>query len=296
MDNSLCPLKAYSVIKYYFTPGESMPKVSIIMGAYNCEKTIERTVNSIYSQTFSDWEFLICDDASKDGTWNFLEKFAAQDSRIKLLRNEKNLGLAGALNKCILQASGEYLARQDADDYSENTRLAEQVAFLDSNKDVSVVGTYMNLFDESGLSWGVNKPPETPQMSDWVKGSAVIHASVMMRRKTIETVKGYNEQAIRVEDYELWMRMVGHGIIIKTLPKVLYNVHWDASDYSRKRFKQRIIEAKVRLHGYKNMQVPILNYVYVLKPIFTGLVPKDILFLYHKHRYRNRNIGGQPDA
>lgn len=273
-----------------------MPRVSIIMGAYNCEKTIKRAVNSIHSQTFGDWEFLICDDASKDGTWTLLEKIAAQDSRIKLLRNERNLGLAGALNKCIAQANGEYLARQDADDYSENTRLAEQVAFLDSNQEVGVVGTYMSLFDENGLSWGLISPPERPQVRDWIKGSSIIHASVMMRKKTIEDINGYNEQAIRVEDYELWMRMVANGIIINTLPKVLYNVHWDVLDYSRKRFKQRITEAKVRLHGYRNLQIPIFYYVYVLKPILTGLIPKGILFLYHKRRYLNRNIGGQPNA
>jgi glycosyltransferase EpsE len=265
-----------------------MPKVSVIMGAYNCQSTIKKAIDSIRSQTFKDWEFLVCDDASVDGTWEVLKEIASKDNRIIIIKNQCNLGLAGALNNCISQAQGDYLARQDADDVSVYTRLEEQVAYMDAHSDIAVLGTFMSLFGEDGFSWGINRPPINPSMLDWIKGSAVIHASVMMRRNDIESIGRYNERAIRVEDYNLWMRMISRGYQIRTLPRVLYNVHWDYSDYSRKAFKHRITEAKVRLSGYKQMQISFIYYIYVLKPIFAGLIPRSILYLLHRYRYKQR--------
>lgn len=263
-----------------------MPKISVIMGAYNCRYTIEKAINSIRSQTIEDWEFLICDDASIDGTWEILQEIAAQDDRVIIMKNEHNLGLAEALNNCISKAQGEYLARQDADDDSVSIRFEEQLNYMEVNKDVSVLGTYISLFDKNGLLWGINRPPINPSSFDWIKGSAVIHASVMMRKNDIDNVGGYNEDAIRVEDYDLWMRMIFKGYQIRTLPRVLYNVHWDYSDYARKSLKHRVTEAKVRLSGYKEMRIPLIYYIYILKPIFAGLLPKNILYWVHRCRYK----------
>ena len=92
------------------------PKISVIMGVYNCASTLPDAIMSIQAQTVLDWEFIICDDGSTDETWKIAGKFQRQDNRIVLLRNDKNLGLNATLNKCLSVARGKYIARMDGDD------------------------------------------------------------------------------------------------------------------------------------------------------------------------------------
>ena len=94
-----------------------MPKVSVITGAYNInEKYAKKAIDSILAQTFSDFEYIICDDGSDNDTWDILTVIANSDNRIKLIRNDRNMGLAYTLNHCLEYASGEYVARMDMDD------------------------------------------------------------------------------------------------------------------------------------------------------------------------------------
>ena len=99
------------------------PLVSIIMGAYNCEATIEKCVESILQQTYKNWQFIICDDFSSDNTFDILKKYEDKDSRIIILHNECNKRLAASLNNCLKVAKGKYIARMDADDESLPQRL-----------------------------------------------------------------------------------------------------------------------------------------------------------------------------
>ncbi|HOJ52803.1 MAG TPA: glycosyltransferase family 2 protein [Syntrophales bacterium] len=263
-----------------------MPKVSVIMGAYNCADTLRLAVYSIKSQSFSDWEFIICNDASTDNTWEVLSEIAQDDHRLILINNNKNLALGGTLNRCVEKASGEYLARQDADDYSLPERLQEQVKFLDEHPQISVAGSYAELFDSSGKVWGVNKPPLYPEMKDWLKGSCLIHPSVMMRRKDIEKVGYYDPTAIRVEDYELWLRMALAGYRMVTIPKILYRFHMDLSDYKRKRFSHRLHEVKIKYRIMKKLSLSPLYYGFLLKPLITGFIPRNLLYTYHYRKFR----------
>ncbi len=261
-------------------------RVSVIMGVSNGAETVRRAIRSIQEQTFTDWEYVICDDGSKDGTWDILQDIAKSDSRIRLIRLEKNAGLACALNRCIDASQGEYLARQDADDMSHPQRLAEQVRFLDERKDVAVVGTYGALFDDAGNSWGVLRHPLAPTVRDWVRGSKVIHACVLMRATDVRNAGKYDEHAVRSEDYDLWLRLIGRGSLIATIPLVLYSVHWDKPDYKRRRYAFRIIESRVRWHGYRAMNVSAHAYAYALKPLLVGLLPRWLVYTYHLARYK----------
>lgn len=99
------------------------PKISVIMGVYNGADRVDEAIASIRVQTFTDWEFIICDDASTDNTWEKLVEWSKIDSRIVPIRNEKNMKLAATLNKCLEHASGSYIARMDDDDYSYPWRL-----------------------------------------------------------------------------------------------------------------------------------------------------------------------------
>ena len=265
-----------------------MPEVSIIMGVHNGERTVCSTLESLRGQTFSDWECIICDDGSTDRTWSILEEWAAGDQRVKLLRNSTNQGLGATLNLCIAAATGEFLARQDADDVSLNTRLEEQIVYMEQHPGASVVGTYAALVGADGKVWGELRHPETPGPGDWIKGPAIVHPSVLMRRKAILDVGGYDAGAIRLEDYDLWLRMVATGFRIVTLPRTLYHLHWDRSDYSRRKFRYRLGEMRLKMRALSLLRPPWFYYPYALKPLVTGLIPRALLYAYHLVRFGNR--------
>ena len=124
--------------------------VSIIMGVYNGANTLSQALESIMAQTYTKWELIACDDCSTDETLKILSNYVDKDSRIKVIRNGENCGLAASLNHCLEYVQGTYIARMDCDDLSVETRLEKQVAYLESHPEFDLVGTYMQAFDESG--------------------------------------------------------------------------------------------------------------------------------------------------
>jgi glycosyltransferase EpsE len=269
-----------------------VPLVSIIMGVHNGERTLLSALDSIRAQTFTDWECIVCDDGSTDGTWKTLVDSTAADPRFKLLRNSTNRRLAATLNCCIDAAAGEYLARHDADDTSVSHRLQEQADYLEANRDVTVVGTYAALIDDHGRMWGELRHPVAPDKLEWLKGPRVVHPSVMMRKKAIIAEGNYNERAIRLEDFDLWLRLVSRGHKIVTLPKILYNLHWDRSDYSRRKFKYRLGEMSLVLRGLTLLNAPYSCYGYAVKPLLAGLLPSRLLYLHHVRKFRHTHKAG----
>ena len=169
-----------------------MPTLSVITGAYNVAdcKYLDRSVMSVLEQTFSDFEFILCDDGSTDGTYEILKKYADSDKRIKLIRNEKNLGLVKTLNKCLAIAEGRYIARHDCDDYNDITRFEKQVKYLDSNPEVSVLGTAAYLFDENGV-WEKDTMPRVIKNTDFLFNNPYKHGSVVFRREALLKAGGY---------------------------------------------------------------------------------------------------------
>ena len=133
-----------------------MVKVTVIMGIYNCASTLQEALDSLYAQTFQDFEIILCDDGSKDNTYEIAFKNAQKHKNIVLLRNEKNLGLNATLNKCLEVAQGEYIARMDADDISLPERLQVQYDFMEAHKEYDWCGCNAELFDENGEIWFVN--------------------------------------------------------------------------------------------------------------------------------------------
>jgi glycosyltransferase involved in cell wall biosynthesis len=126
----------------------SYPKVSVVMSVYNGEKYLCEAIDSILNQTFENFEFLIVNDGSTDRTLEILQSY--RDPRIKVINNERNIGLTASLNKGLKIAKGEYVARMDADDVSFPHRLEQQKAFLDRNPRVAMVGSWAEVIDESG--------------------------------------------------------------------------------------------------------------------------------------------------
>src|ERR1039457_4802694 len=124
------------------------PRVSVVMGAYNGERFIRTAIESILNQTFRDFELIVIDDCSTDSTPQILREF--NDDKLRVVRNERNLGIAETLNNGIAVARGEYVALQDHDDISLPARLECQVAFLDRNTQVGMVGSGCSVIDEVG--------------------------------------------------------------------------------------------------------------------------------------------------
>ena len=267
------------------------PKVSIIMGIYNCENTLEESIESIINQTYQNWELIMCDDCSSDNTFNIAKKYETKYlGKIKLIKNEKNITLGPTLNKCIKFANGKYIARQDGDDLSDSQRLEKQVRFLEENKEFDLVGTSMSVFDESGI-YGVRKLKEIPEGKDMMKGSVFCHATILIKLEAMKKLNGYSTKDSRkqVEDYDLWFRFFESGYKGYNMQEALYNVREDREAYKRKNMKRRVNEIKVMINGCKTLKLPKSSYIMIAKPMIAGIVPQKLLMKYHKNKFKVSN-------
>lgn len=259
-----------------------MPKISVLMGAYNCADTIKTSIESIQNQTFTDWELIICDDGSSDNTVTIVEELKKSDERIVLIQNDCNKGLSYTLNRCLENAKGEYCARMDGDDMCDASRLKKQYDFLETHAEYGFVSTTMKRFDENGY-YAVPPVGEgySPDKNSFIKGSPFCHAPVMIRKTAYIAVNGYQDipQTLGVEDYDLWFRLYAKGYRGYVLQEPLYHMFDGCGASKRRTFKRRLNEAWVRKNGYKMLNIPILYRIYILKPILIGLIPN---FIYKK--------------
>lgn len=264
-----------------------MPKISILMGMYNNEDTIAKSIDSIIAQTYTDWELIICDDASVDKSVKVVNDYLEKDKRIVLLKNEQNKGLSYALNRCLARASGEFCARMDGDDVCDAQRLEKQLDFLESHPEYGFVSTTMKRFDENGV-YHIPEKGEgySPEIKDFIKGSPFCHAPVMIRTAVYNAVNGYRDLPMTrgVEDYDLWFRLYAKGIKGYMLEEPLYSMFDGREAAKRRTFKRRINEFKVRLNGYKIIKVPFLYRFYAIKPILLGFLPQKVYIFLRKLR------------
>lgn len=254
-------------------------KISVLMGIYNCENTLEQAIGSILNQTYKNWELILCDDGSTDNTYLVAKKLAQKDSRIKLLKNEKNCGLNITLNHCLKNADGEYIARMDGDDECVPDRFERQVSFLNSQHKFDIVSSEMIFFDENG-DWGKNSVMKYPQSKDVVTGSPICHAPVMMRKKCMVDVNGYTEDTkmLRVEDVNLWIKLYAKGYRCYNIQEPLYKMRNDKNALNRRKYIYRINSVYVRLQGCRLLGLGPLCYLKALKPMIIGLVPAKLRY------------------
>lgn len=189
------------------------PKVSIIMSVYNGEEYLEGAIESILNQSMKDFEFILINDGSEDSSGKIMKKYAVQDSRIIFI-DQKNSGLAEALNKGIKIASGKYIARQDADDMSLPERLKKQVNLLDSRNDVGICATNVWFAGRDGTPVYSFECPDMASFNKNLKLRLlegryfITHGSVMIRKTVLQNLN----QIYRFrygQDYDLWLRLAG---------------------------------------------------------------------------------------
>jgi hypothetical protein len=181
------------------------------MAVYNGAAYLREAVESILSQTYTDFEFIVVDDGSNDDSLQILQSYV--DRRLRILRSERNVGLTVSLNKGLDAARGELVARQDADDISHPCRLEKQVAFLDAHPRVVVVGTQARYIDSAGnpsisLLWKKATTPEALRLQI-LFDNPFFHTSVLFRREIVhERLGGYDPSFRTSQDFELWSRLL----------------------------------------------------------------------------------------
>lgn len=263
------------------------PLVSIIMGAYNCEKTIVNCINSIIEQTYQNWEFIICDDCSTDNTFSILNSYKEKDKRIIIIHNEQNLKLAKSLNRCLSIAKGKYIARMDADDESLPERITKQVDFLEKHVEYDVVGCNMIVFDENGEK-GIRTNVEFPNKDILLKNTPFAHPTIMMKKSVYDSLNGYttDKTIVRAQDLELWFRFYEHNYKGYNMQENLYKYHESKDDLKKRNFKTGIQTSKIYWNGYKRINTPIYKRIYFIKPIVSVLIPNFIMIRYHAEKLK----------
>jgi glycosyltransferase involved in cell wall biosynthesis len=199
---------------------QTQPLVSVVMATYNEPPAfIIEAVQSVLNQTLGDFEFLLIDDSTHIETATVIDVLVRSDSRIRLIRGEERFGFARALNIGLKEARGKYIARMDGDDVSRLNRFELQVAFLENNPDIVVVGGAMDIINEVG---------KVTSHRNYATGffkvilfalvrSPLAHPTVMFRREVVEKGFFYDETFQRAEDLELWLRLINNGYRISNV-------------------------------------------------------------------------------
>jgi len=207
------------------------------MPVYNAQRYVAEAVESILNQTFSDFEFIIIDDGSTDGSLAILQKYAEQDERIRLV-SRPNTGIVGALNEGIDMARGEYIARMDADDVSIPSRLELQLGYMRENPQCVAVGGLMLMVDPSGaplMIWDIARThEEIDRLHLSGQGGAMPHPASMLRRNALLSVGGYRE-GVHAEDLDLFLRLAEIGELTN-LPSVVlrYRQHFSSLCHTKR--------------------------------------------------------------
>jgi len=191
------------------------PEVSVLMSCYNASRWLHEAIDGVLAQTFEDFEFILVDDGSTDETWNILRSYRDRDRRIVAI-SKKNTGLTDSLNLGIAHARGAWIARLDADDLCEPTRLEEQVNFVCSHPEVVLLGTGFVEIDERGR---VKKkhlyPPKHRKLVRHLERLQRFfpHSSAFFRREVAQDAGCYNRLFLKTQDWDSWLRFAERGRI-----------------------------------------------------------------------------------
>lgn len=217
------------------------PLVSVVMPTYNSSKYIREAIDSIIVQTFSNWELLVMDGHSSDGTVEIVKEYEKIDSRIKLVFDEGQ-GIGAALNQGCSLAQGEYIARMDADDVAMNNRFEVEYNYLIDHIDVDVVSCTAKYIDEDGIYKGLFFP-YTWQYNIRRKPTCILHPGVMMRKKSFQQAGGY-PPIKRAEDLMLWLKILQFGrIVVLSEPLMSYRIAGDAlSNLTTEFFNKNVVK------------------------------------------------------
>lgn len=283
------------VIKKVISKNKSSnsPLVSVIMPVYNNEKYVSYAIESILFQTYNNFEFIIIDDCSTDNSWKIIQKYAKKDKRIKSFRNKKNLNIVKTRNYgfSLMSDNAKYVAIFDSDDISLPKRLEREVSYLESHRNIGVVGSHIDIIDDDNNVIGKRKYPTAINS---IKKKAILFSpfaqpSVMIRVSVLKDIGYYDESftGIPCEDYDLWFRILTKydGINIdKSL--ILYRI---SSTQSKNTHFKRVLKKTIGLQIKWLLNMSFFNILaipnIIVESVFL-LIPTSIaLWIFKKVRY-----------
>ncbi len=250
-----------------------IPKISVILCAYNGEDKVTRSIQSILSQTFKDFELIVIDDGSTDKTCDMIGNIQKNDARI-ILESIPHGGLAKALNAGLARARGQYIARMDVDDVALSQRFQKQIRFLEQDQAVGVLGTGYEIM----LPTGITRKPKVPlliQDSDLKRAlpkfNPFFHGSAMIRKALLDQVGGYDEKFLLTQDYDLWFRL-SKLTKFSNLNEVLM-IRYEDLKTTQKEARQNWYALQVRLKAIREGNSSILNIIYMVRPLLVVITP-----------------------
>lgn len=229
----------------------SAPGLSVAMSVYNGERFLAAAIESVLTQTFADFEFLILDDGSRDASRAIVAHYAAGDPRIRLIARE-NRGLVASLNELLALARAPLVARMDADDVCLPERFARQIAFLDARPEVGVLGTWTEDIDEYDAHYpldALDHPIDHDRFVAAVDAGAPLlcHPAVMFRRDLVLLLGGYHPAFRHCEDLDLWLRLASVTQIANLPERLLRYRHYSQQVSSRHATEQQVNAAISRM-------------------------------------------------
>lgn len=218
------------------------PLISILLPTYNGARYIWEAIDSVLSQDFWNFELIIIDDASTDGTWKVLKQYFDLDTRIIVLRNEQNLKLVATLNRGLSCARWVYIARIDDDDiWCDRSKLSRQLTEFEKNRNLWIVGTGAILIDELGneTGWFISHhwDPIAVRRGFWLRNQ-LIHTSIVARKSVLREAWWYRDDWLYVEDFDLWLRVLALWYEIMNIAHLSVKYRIRDSSTTNKKYSQ----------------------------------------------------------
>lgn len=221
------------------------PAVSVVMPVHNARPYLDEAIASILAQSFGDFEFVLLDDGSTDGSGDMMRAWAARDDRIRLVASPSRSGPVGSSNRVVAAAKGALIARMDADDISHPDRLRRQLDLFQSVPDAVLAGVLHETLDHSGRRVRAADRARVRRRSPF---PPFAHGSVMMRRSAFDAVGGYRSTSDYWEDIDLYLRMAGVGRIF-VIPEALYGYRLSATSTRLVAASEAVVEAYGRMYA-----------------------------------------------
>ncbi len=273
-----------------------MPKISVIMPAYNAERTLAEAIESILSQEFGDLEIIIIDDGSSDGTGKIIERYAKSDSRVKKLTNNFNQGIAPSRNRGLVSAQGTYIACLDSDDIAEPQRLGEQLRIMEENPEYVLLGSDLTIIDERSGAIGRRIYPYTDAdlRRSMTRLNPFAQPASMFSAEVARQIGGYREDLLVCEDYDLFLRLAEKGKIAN-INNALTRYRISSRQTKSEHLRQTIlctlqVQRSALARGWQD---PLLNKIHRMLLSCLLILPNCIvLFAFKKLTYQSQDVNG----
>jgi glycosyltransferase involved in cell wall biosynthesis len=283
---------------------KSDPLVTVLMPVYNGGKYLRPTMETILEQTYRDFEFLIINDCSTDGSLETIRSFS--DPRIRIHTNDKNVGQTPSVNVGLKLARGKYIVINDADDFSLPKRIETQLDFIQKHPEYAVVGCSAYIMDKDGtINRVFRKPTDPRKIRLWIlTDTPMIHGAVIMNREILLAEGGYDETHVTSQDFEFWSRLMRKGYRVTNVPDILVVIrHYAASMSSRAAERQTVENGRIlraNINGMTSLNITdeeaIRHRTFFIAPERLSedefRKAEELLI----SAYRNLNKGIEPDA